>query len=135
MYHVRGNKVFNWTRPSQLRFRSHMKTENANRLADSEDGLPTYYHDINQAFNWKFDLIKLIAAIASFFFIFAIDLWSTTLNFGKKTRGLKSYIITRHKIGQSFCGHKYLKSRFVVAILNFSKTLKKIDSISRAIWL
>ena len=37
------------------------------------------------------------------------------------TRGLKSYIIPRHKLGKNFCGHKYLKSRFVVAILNFSK--------------
>ena len=38
------------------------------------------------------------------------------------TRGLKSYIIPRHKLGWTFCGHKYLKSRFVVAILNFSKS-------------
>ena len=26
------------------------------------------------------------------------------------TGGLKSYIIPRHKLGYSFCGHKYLKS-------------------------
>ena len=30
--------------------------------------------------------------------------------------GLKYYIIPSHKLGQSFCGHKYLKSRLVVAI-------------------
>ena len=33
-----------------------------------------------------------------------------------RTRGLKSYIIPRNKLG-----HKYLKSQLVVAILNFSK--------------
>ena len=37
------------------------------------------------------------------------------------TRGLKSYIIPRHKLGYSFCGHKYLKCQLVLAILNFSK--------------
>ena len=36
-------------------------------------------------------------------------------------RGLKSYIIPRHKLGLSFSGHKYLKSQLAVAFLNFSK--------------
>ena len=42
-----------------------------------------------------------------------------------KTRGLHDHAVLlfshRHKLGKSFCGHKYLKSQFVVAILNFSK--------------
>ena len=51
------------------------------------------------------------------------DVLLSYLAFTPSTRGLKSYIILRHKLGylRVFCGHKYLKSRIVVAILNFSK--------------
>ena len=51
------------------------------------------------------------------------------------TRGLKSYIIPRHRLGQSFSGHNYLESRFVVVILNFSVIICTFPWCGCKIWI
>ena len=50
-----------------------------------------------------------------------------------QTRGLKSYIIPRHKLGWTFCGNKYLKSRFVVAVLNSVKSHAHFQMVGNVI--
>ena len=85
-----------------------------------------YFIDVTHTLVWfLFDIVILAC-----FNMFTISEWQNVCfyiltkiqqTYQIQTRGLKSFIIPRHELGYSFCGHKYLKSRLVVVILNFSK--------------